>query len=91
MSLGASHPNDSNPVQDSTRRVSSPPAEDPSAEADTPNEKGLAFAPAEAGRNSAAISARNVVVAGVVSLGFKTTVLPAASAGPNFHTAIIIG
>jgi hypothetical protein len=31
------------------------------------------------------------VVAGVVSLGFSTTVLPAAMAGANFHTAIIIG
>ena len=44
-----------------------------------------------AGKNSAAISASSVVLAGVVSLGFSTTVLPAASAGPNFHTAIIIG
>ena len=43
------------------------------------------------GRNSAAISASSAVVAGVVSLGFSTTVLPAASAGANFHTAIIIG
>ena len=44
-----------------------------------------------AGRYSAAISARRVVEAGVVSLGFNTTVLPAASAGANFQTAIIIG
>ncbi len=44
-----------------------------------------------AGKNSAAISASSVVLAGVVSLGFSTTVLPAASAGANFHTAIIIG
>jgi hypothetical protein len=43
------------------------------------------------GRNSAAISARRVVVAGVVSDGFSTTVLPAAMAGANFQTAIIIG
>ena len=43
------------------------------------------------GRNSAAISASSVVVAGVVSDGFSTTVLPAASAGANFQTAIIIG
>ena len=44
-----------------------------------------------AGRNSAAISASSPVVAGVVSLGLSTTVLPAAIAGANFHTAIIIG
>ena len=44
-----------------------------------------------AGRNSAAISASSVVVAGVVSLGLSTTVLPAAMAGANFQTAIIIG
>jgi hypothetical protein len=43
------------------------------------------------GRNSAAISASMRVVTGVVSLGFKTTVLPAAMAGANFQTAIIIG
>ena len=43
------------------------------------------------GRNSAAISARSTVVAGVVSDGFSTTVLPAAMAGANFQTAIIIG
>src|SRR5215207_3846852 len=43
------------------------------------------------GRNSAAISARSVVVAGVVSLGLRTTALPAAIAGANFQTAIIIG
>jgi hypothetical protein len=43
------------------------------------------------GRNSAAISASSVVVAGVVSLGLSTTVLPAAMAGANFQTAIIIG
>ena len=43
------------------------------------------------GRNSAAISARSPVVAGVVSLGFSTTALPAAIAGANFQTAIIIG
>ena len=44
-----------------------------------------------AGRNSAAISASSTVLAGVVSLGFSTTALPAATAGANFHTAIIIG
>ena len=44
-----------------------------------------------AGRNSAAISASSVVLAGVVSLGLSTTVLPAAIAGANFQTAIIIG
>ncbi len=44
-----------------------------------------------AGRNSAAISASRPVVAGVVSLGLSTTVLPAARAGANFQTAIIIG
>ena len=43
------------------------------------------------GRNSAAISASSVVLAGVVSLGLSTTVLPAAMAGANFQTAIIIG
>ena len=43
------------------------------------------------GRNSAAISASSVVLAGVVSLGLSTTVLPAAIAGANFQTAIIIG
>jgi hypothetical protein len=44
-----------------------------------------------AGRNSAAISASSRVVSGVVSLGLRTTVLPAASAGAIFQTAIIIG
>jgi hypothetical protein len=44
-----------------------------------------------AGRNSAAISASSVVLAGVVSLGLSTTVFPAAIAGANFQTAIIIG
>ena len=43
------------------------------------------------GRNSAAISARSRVDAGVVSDGLSTVVLPAAIAGANFHTAIIIG
>ena len=43
------------------------------------------------GRNSAAISASSAVVAGVVSDGLSTTVLPAAMAGANFQTAIIIG
>ncbi|CAB5046796.1 unannotated protein [freshwater metagenome] len=44
-----------------------------------------------AGKNSAAISASKVVEAGVVSEGLSTTALPAAIAGANFHTAIIIG
>ena len=43
------------------------------------------------GSTSAAISASIAVVTGVVSAGFRTTVLPAARAGPNFQTAIIIG
>ncbi len=43
------------------------------------------------GRNSAAISAISSVEAGVVSDGLSTTVLPAAMAGANFQTAIIIG
>ena len=43
------------------------------------------------GRNSAAISASKIVEAGVVSAGLSTTVLPAAMAGANFQTAIIIG
>ena len=43
------------------------------------------------GRNSDITSAINTVDAGVVSLGFKTTVFPAAIAGAHFHTAIIIG
>ena len=44
-----------------------------------------------AGKQSAAICAIRTVLAGVVSDGFSTTVLPAASAGPIFHAAIIIG
>ncbi len=43
------------------------------------------------GRNSAAISASSRLDTGVVSDGLRTTVLPAASAGANFHTAIISG
>ena len=43
------------------------------------------------GRNSAAISASSNAVTGVVSDGFRTTELPAAIAGANFHTAITIG
>ena len=43
------------------------------------------------GKYSAAISAIRAVLAGVVSLGLRTTQLPAASAGANFQTAIIIG
>ncbi len=37
------------------------------------------------------ISAISKAVTGVVSEGFSTMVLPAASAGANFQTAIIIG
>ena len=44
-----------------------------------------------AGRNSEASSASSRVVSGVVSLGLRTMVLPAASAGAIFQTAIIIG
>jgi hypothetical protein len=44
-----------------------------------------------AGRNSAITSAIQTVLAGVVSEGFSTIVLPAASAGAHFHTAIIAG
>jgi hypothetical protein len=40
---------------------------------------------------SAPISASNSVETGVVSDGFRTTVLPATIAGANFHSAIIIG
>ncbi len=43
------------------------------------------------GRNSCINSAIHTVETGVVSLGLRTTVLPAASAGANFQTAIIIG
>ena len=43
------------------------------------------------GRNSPISSASSRVDTGVVSDGLRTMVLPAASAGPNFHTAIIIG
>ena len=43
------------------------------------------------GKNSAAISARSVVEAGVVSDGLRTTVLPAARTGATFQMAIIIG
>ncbi len=43
------------------------------------------------GKNSDAISASRTVVTGVVSLGLSTIVFPAASAGANFQTAIIIG
>ena len=43
------------------------------------------------GRNSAAISASSSVDTGVVSEGLSTTALPAAMAGANFQTAIIIG
>ena len=43
------------------------------------------------GRTSAASSASLTVVIGVVSAGFSTIVLPAASAGPIFQTAIISG
>ncbi len=43
------------------------------------------------GRISAANSAIFRVLIGVVSAGFSTTVLPAASAGPIFQTAISSG
>ena len=43
------------------------------------------------GSVSAASSAKRMVVMGVVSAGFSTTVLPAASAGPIFQIAIISG
>ena len=43
------------------------------------------------GKNSAASSASFRLEAGVVSDGLRTTVFPAAIAGANFHTAIIIG
>ena len=46
-------------------------------------------------RKVASLAVLTVVViaafAGVVSLGFSTMLLPAAIAGANFHTAIIIG
>ena len=43
------------------------------------------------GRMSAHHSANFSVVTGVVSAGLRTTVLPAASAGPIFQIAIISG
>ena len=43
------------------------------------------------GRNSLTTSASSKVLAGVVSDGLSTTVLPAASAGAIFQTAIISG
>ena len=43
------------------------------------------------GRNSAITSAIHTVLAGVVSDGLSTIVLPAASAGAHFQTAIIAG
>jgi hypothetical protein len=43
------------------------------------------------GRTSAASSASRSVVAGVVSDGLSTTVLPAASAGAIFQIAIMNG
>ena len=43
------------------------------------------------GSTSANSSAISTALAGVVSEGLRTIVLPAASAGANFHTAIIIG
>ena len=43
------------------------------------------------GRNSLISSASSSVLTGVVSDGLSTIVLPAASAGAHFHTAIIIG
>ncbi len=44
-----------------------------------------------AGKISAAYSATLRIDSGVVSAGLRTTVLPAASAGPIFQTAIISG
>jgi hypothetical protein len=41
--------------------------------------------------DSEAISASSSVVSGVVSLGLRTTVLPAARAGAIFQIAIIMG
>ena len=43
------------------------------------------------GRMPLEISARTSVDSGVVSDGLRTTVLPAAIAGPIFHSAIISG
>ena len=43
------------------------------------------------GRMSAVISARRSALSGVSSDGFSTTVLPAASAGPTFHVAMLSG
>ena len=43
------------------------------------------------GKNSCIFSTIQYDEAGVVSDGLSTTVLPAASAGANFQTAIIIG
>ena len=43
------------------------------------------------GRCSLISSAMKSVLAGVVSDGLSTMVLPAASAGAHFQTAIIIG
>ncbi len=44
-----------------------------------------------AGKISASNSPSFNAVSGVCSEGFSTTVLPAASAGPSFHAAIISG
>jgi len=46
---------------------------------------------APGGRISDAISARTRAVSGVRIEGLRTTVLPAASAGPIFQPAIMIG
>ena len=43
------------------------------------------------GKMSAASFANSSAVKGVCSLGFSTTVLPAAKAGAVFHAAISIG
>ena len=40
---------------------------------------------------SSANEANRSAVSGVSSAGFNTTVLPAASAGPSFHAAIVSG
>ena len=43
------------------------------------------------GRISDAISASRSAVSGVLADGFRTTVLPMASAGPTFQPAIMSG
>ncbi|MNL62286.1 hypothetical protein D3C87_1862950 [compost metagenome] len=43
------------------------------------------------GSKSPIISIKTRIDVGVLSAGFRTTQLPAANAGANFHTAIRIG